>query len=577
MMSKVNVKIDGKDFEVENNITVLEACRDANIDIPTLCYLKDVNEIGACRMCLVEVKGARNLQASCVYPVREGLEILTSTEKVRKTRRENLELILSNHDRKCLTCVRNRKCELQKLAEDLGVEEISFEGEMNEYKIDDKSDSIVRDNNKCILCRRCVSMCKNIQKTNVISAEDRGFNTKIGSSFDNSLDDVECINCGQCIKACPVGALKEKSSIEKVFDAISDENTHIVVQTAPSVRVALGEEFGMEIGGNVTGKMVTALKMMGFDGVFDTNTAADLTIMEEGNELLHRLNNGGTLPMITSCSPGWVKYCEHHYPEFIANLSTCKSPMQMMGAMLKSYYAKNAKVEPKNMFVVAVMPCTAKKFEINREELTVDGLKDTDAVITTRELAKMIKQKGIDFKNLEDGNFDSPIGEASSAGLIFGTTGGVMEAALRTVYEEVTGDKLDKFEPARGKDGIKEFEVKLPNITLKAAVVSGTGKAKELLDKIKNKEAEYHFIEIMGCPGGCIMGGGQPIIDSKTLSTVDVFKLRANAIYSEDEKAVVRRSHENPYIKKLYDEFLGKPLGENSHKYLHTHYINRRG
>ncbi len=576
-MDKVNITIDGKKLEVPSDYTVLKAARDANINIPTLCYLKDINEIGACRMCLVEVKGGRGLQASCVYPVSEGMEIFTNNAKIREARKANLELIISNHDRKCLTCIRNKNCELQTLTEELNVTDIRFLGENEEHAIDDQSASIVRDNNKCILCRRCVSVCKNVQTTAVIQARDRGFKTTIGSVFDKSLGDVACIMCGQCITACPVGALREKDHIERVWDAINNPDLYVVVQTAPSVRVAIGEEFGIPIGTRVTGKMTAALKRLGFDKVFDTNTGADLTIMEEGYELLHRLQNNGTLPMITSCSPGWVKFCENYYPEFIENLSSCKSPHTMLGATLKSYYAEKEGIDPKKMFVVSVMPCTAKKYEIERPVMEVDGIRDVDAVITTREAARMFKQAGLDFVNLPDEEFDNPLGQASGAGAIFGATGGVMEAALRTVAEKVIGKKLEniEFTAVRGETGIKEFTIPLPDFELKGAVVSSTGNARKLLDKIKAGEANYHFIEVMGCAGGCITGGGQPIVSARKKAVINVFDLRSKAIYAEDESLPVRRSHENPFIIQLYDEYFGEPNSHKAHHLLHTTYTKR--
>lgn len=576
-METVNIKIDGIELTVPSNYTILQAAKEANINIPTLCYLKDINQIGACRMCLVELKGARALQASCVYPVSEGLEIYTNTAKVRKARKENLELILSNHNRECTSCVRNNNCELQKLAMDLNVTDIPYEGENTETFVDDYSASIVRDNSKCVLCRRCVAVCKEVQKTAVIGANNRGFKTEIGVPFDKSLADTSCIMCGQCIEACPVGALQEKSHIKRVWDAINDPDKYVVVQTAPAVRVALGEEFGMPIGTRVTGKMVAALKRVGFDKVFDTNTGADVTIMEEGTELLDRINNNGVLPMITSCSPGWIKYCEHYFPEFIPNLSSCKSPHMMLGALLKTYYAEQAGIDPEKMFVVSVMPCTAKKYEIDRPEMEVDGLRDVDAVLTTREAARMIKEAGIDFTKLNDEVFENPLGIASGAAAIFGATGGVMEAALRTVAEILKGEELKDvdFKQVRGKDGIKEFIVELPDITLKGAVVNGTGNAKKLLEDIKAGKKEYHFIEVMGCPGGCITGGGQPIVSAKVQSEVDVFKLRADAIYEEDKDLPFRKSHENPYVKKLYDEFLEKPNSHKAHHLLHTTYTQR--
>lgn len=560
-MNMVNITIDGKKLSVPNDYVVLEAAKDAGIHIPTLCYLKNLNQIGACRMCLVEVKGVRNLQASCVYPVNEGMEVYTNTAKVREARKTNLELILSNHVPKCLTCSRNTKCELQTLASELNITDIKFKGGNVNHKIDDVSESIVRDNNKCILCRRCVAACSK-QTTSVIDVQNRGFNTKIGCAFDKSLNDVSCIMCGQCIMACPVGALSEKSHIDKVWDAIANPNVHVVVQTAPAVRAALGEEFGID--GSVTGKMVAALKGLGFDKVFDTDTGADLTIMEEGAELLERIQNNGVLPMITSCSPGWIKFCEHNYPEFIPNLSTCKSPHMMFGAILKSYYAEREGID--NIFVVSIMPCTAKKFEIARPEMEVDGRRDVDAVLTTRELAQMIKTSGIDFSNLPDEKFDNPFGEASGAGVIFGASGGVMEAALRTVAFKLTGSKQIEFEMCRGGEGIKEFEIKLPGMTLRGAIVNGTGNARKVLAQAD----KYHFIEIMGCPGGCVTGGGQPFAQDKAKA----FERRAKALYNEDASQTIRFSHENPVIAKLYDEYLNDK--HKQHHLLHTSYTNRK-
>lgn len=576
-MEMVNVIINGENVSVPQGSTILEAARVAGIDIPTLCYLKDINEIGACRMCLVEVKGARGLVTACVYKVTEGMEIFTNTAKVRNARKTVLELTLSNHEKKCLSCVRNRNCELQKLSEELGISDVRFEGEFVNNKIDDFSPSIVRDNNKCILCRRCVSVCKNVQTVKVIDLSERGFKTKVGCSFGKSLNDTECAMCGQCIVACPVGALREKDSIEKVWNALADESKHVLVQTAPAVRAALGEEFGIEMGTAVTGKMVTALKKIGFEKAFDTDTGADVTIMEEGTELINRIKNGGKLPLITSCSPGWVKFCEHNFPNMLDNLSSAKSPHEMFGALLKSYYAEKEGIDPKDIYVVSVMPCTAKKFEAEREELAATGYPDVDAVLTTRELAKMIKEAGIDFNKLSDSNFDNPFGEATGAGVIFGATGGVMEAALRTVAEVLTGETIDKieYEAIRGTEGIKEATVKIGDMDVKLAVAHGLGNARKLMEAIESGEKTYHFVEVMACPGGCVTGGGQPICSSKDWATKDIKAIRAKALYSEDRNAELRKSHENPVVKKLYEEYLGEPCGHKAHELLHTHYHKR--
>ncbi|EMT38675.1 hydrogenase, Fe-only [Thermoanaerobacter thermohydrosulfuricus WC1] len=574
-MDKVHVTIDGITVEVPSYYTVLEAAKEAGIDIPTLCYLKEINQIGACRICVVEIEGVRNLQTSCTYPVFDGMKVYTNTPKVREARKLNLELILSNHDRSCLTCIRNTNCELQSLSKKLGVDEIRFEGENIKYSIDDASPSVVRDPNKCVLCRRCVAVCSQVQNVFAIGMVNRGFKTMVAPSFGRSLKDSPCISCGQCIPVCPVGAIYEKDHTRRVYEALADEKKYVVAQTAPAVRVALGEEFGMPIGSIVTGKMVAALRRMGFDAVFDTDFAADLTIMEEGSELLERLKNGGKLPMITSCSPGWIAFCEKYYPEFIDNLSTCKSPHMMMGALVKSYYAEKKGLNPEDIYVVSIMPCTAKKLEIERPEMQHNGIKDVDAVLTTRELARMIKEMGIDFVNLKDEEYDEPLGMSTGAGVIFGATGGVMEAALRTVADIVEGKDLDKFdyEEVRGLEGVREATIRIDGMDIKVAIANGTGNAKKLLDKVKAGEVEYHFIEVMGCPGGCIMGGGQPIHNPNEMEKVK--ELRAKAIYEADKNLPIRKSHKNPAIQKLYEEFLGSPLSEKSHHLLHTHYSKK--
>ncbi len=576
-MEMVNITIDTRKLQVPKGYTVLQAAKDANIAIPTLCFLKDINEIGACRMCVVEIKGARALQAACVYPVSEGLEIFTQTPAVREARKVTLELILSNHDRKCLTCVRSRNCELQKLSEELNIKDIRFEGEAQRHPLDDFSPSIVRDPNKCVLCRRCVNMCKNIQTVAVIDTNERGFNTIVGSAFNKTLNEVPCINCGQCIAVCPVGALREKDDTDKVWAALANKDLHVVVQTAPAVRVALGEEFGMPIGSRVTSNMIASLRRLGFAKIFDTDTAADLTIMGEGTELLNRIKNGGKLPLITSCSPGWIKFCEHNFPEFLDNLSSCKSPHEMFGAVLKSYYAEKMGIDPAKIFVVSIMPCTAKKFESQRPELASTGYPDVDVVLTTRELARMIREAGIDFTELPERHFDDPMGEATGAAVIFGATGGVMEAALRTVAEILEGKSLDNFEytAVRGVEGIKEATVEAGGMKIKAAVAHGTGNARKLLERIKKGEADYHFVEIMACPGGCVNGGGQPIQPSQVRSWIDLRSERAKAIYEEDKSLPIRKSHENPRVKKLYEEYFEHPGSHKAHHLLHTHYAAR--
>ncbi len=577
-MENVRLTINGMEVEVPSSYTVLDAARDNGIDIPTLCHLKDVNEVGACRVCMVEVEGARALQASCVLPVTEGMKVNTNTKRVRNSRKTTVELLLANHNRECLTCFRNKNCELQTVSEELGISDIKFEGAKREPKIDNLSHSIVRDASKCILCGRCVNACKKTQGIGILDFTNRGFDTIVGPAFDMSMKDTPCVYCGQCIIVCPVAALREKSDIERVWDAIEDPDIHVVVQTAPAVRAGLGEEFGLPIGTRVTGKMVNSLKRIGFDQVYDTNFAADLTILEEGTELLNRINNGGKLPMITSCSPGWIRYCEFNYPEFLENLSTCKSPHQMFGAILKSYYAEKNNIDPKKMFTVSIMPCTSKKTEAARDEMEVGGLRDVDAVLTTRELGKMIKEARIDFLNLEDKEFDVLMGEYTGAGVIFGATGGVMEAALRTVADILTGEDLQEFEyvAVRGvEEGIKEATVNINGMDVNVCVAHGTAQAQKVLEMVKAGEKDYHFIEVMGCSGGCVTGGGQPQVDARTLSQIDVRVERAGALYEEDKIMPQRKSHKNSTVNKLYEEFLGEPNSHKSHDLLHTHYVKR--
>lgn len=573
----INLTIDDQKISVPKGTTILQAAKQAGIDIPTLCFLKEINEVGDCRMCIVEVEGRKGFATSCIQTVEEGMVVHTHTPNVLEARHVILDLIISNHSKDCLTCTRSGNCELQSLATKFNVLQVEFEGERTEHEIDDLSPSIVRDFNKCILCRRCVAACKNVQKIGAIDCINRGFESCISTVGDHSLNDVNCTFCGQCIEACPTGALHEKETINDVWTKLKDPDSIVIVQTAPAVRVALGEEFGMGIGINVTGKMVTALKRLGFDKVFDTNTGADLTIMEEANEFINRFKNNDNLPMITSCSPGWVKYIEMNYPELLPHLSSCKSPHEMFGAIIKTYYAKKENIDPKKIYVVSVMPCIAKKFERQREEMKEGELFDVDNVITTRELARMIKQANIEFNKLEDSKFDNPMGEATGAGAIFGVTGGVMEAALRTAQDTLTGESLPQidFEEVRGTQNIKRATIEIDGKEIKVVAASGLANAKTILEEIKQGKADYQFVEIMACPGGCIMGGGQPIKSSKIQAEVDVKKLRSQALYSIDEKSVIRKSHENPVMKKIYKEFLGKPGSELAEELLHTAYEKR--
>lgn len=576
----INLKINGVDISAPEGSTILEAARLAHIDIPTLCYLKDINEIGACRICVVEVKGARSLVASCVYPVYEGMEVWTNTPKVLDSRKKTLQLILSNHDRKCLSCIRSGNCELQKLAKDFNVDDESkYDGERIPYELDFSAAHMVRDNNKCILCRRCSAVCEKVQAVGVIGANERGFKTNLASPFDMGLGDTSCASCGQCITVCPVGAIYEKDNTEEVFKAIADPTKHVVVQVAPAVRAAIGESFGLPIGTNAEKQMIAALRRLGFDKVFDTDFSADLTIMEEATEFLHRVQNGGKLPLITSCSPGWIKYCEHYFPDMTENLSSCKSPQQMFGAIVKTYYAEKMGLDPKDIVSVSVMPCTAKKFEIGRNDQDAAGIPDVDISITTRELSRMIERAGLNFLALPtDETFDNPLGESTGAAIIFGATGGVMEAALRTAVWKLTGEAADspvEFKEVRGVEGIKEATYNVAGMDVKLAVASGLSNAKALLEKVENGEADYHFIEIMGCPGGCVNGGGQPQVPANIRNFTDIRALRAKVLYDLDESRELRKSHENPSIKELYENYLGEPGSHKAHDLLHTSYVKR--
>lgn len=586
----VKVTINGKEVLAQKGETILEVARKANIHIPTLCHHSDLCLAGVCRVCICEIEGQRLLQASCSTPVSEGMVINTNTRKVRKARKMIVELLLANHYGECTTCKRSLNCELQALADEYGIDESRFP-KIQERRYEVKDDTaIVRDNDKCILCRRCVNVCEEIQGVEAIKPLFRGAETEIGSMYDLDLGEVVCVMCGQCINRCPTGALTEKDATKAVWAAIDDPTKHVIVQTAPAIRATVAELFDVPPGLPITGKLVTALKKMGFDSVLDTDFTADLTIMEEGTELLTRLKKAlffkeeVALPMATSCSPGWVKYIEHYYPDLLENLSTCKSPQQMFGALAKTYYAEKKGINPEDIVTVSVMPCTAKKYEADRPEMYDSGYKDVDYVLTNRELGKMVKESGMNIMELEDSKYDSLMGDSTGAAVIFGVTGGVMEAAIRTAYELVTGREVPfenlNITPARGMEGVKEAELKiegtveewnfLEGAVLKVAIAHGLNNAKILMDKIRAGEADYHFIEIMACPGGCIGGGGQPIPTSDAIR-----KKRAQAIYDEDMALTLRKSHENPEVKKIYEDYLGKPLGHKSHKLLHTTYTQR--
>ena len=575
----VSLRINDIPVTVPVGTTVLEAARSAGFNIPSLCFLKDINEIGACRICVVEVKGAKSLVASCVYPVAEGMEVYTNTERVRKSRQLTLELILSNHRMDCLTCARNSQCELRQLASDLGIDAVRYASDNMYPQIEDSAPHLVRDNSKCVLCRRCTAVCRATQEVGVIGTNDRGFATHIGCAFDRDLNEVDCVSCGQCIVACPTGALSEKDDTAQVLAALADPTKHVVVGPAPSIRVTLGECFGLPIGTNVEGKMVTALRRLGFDKVFDVDTAADFTIMEEGTEFLHRLKGDGVLPLITSCSPGWIRYMEQHAPEMIRNVSSCRSPQQMFGALVKTYYAEQAGIDPADIFVVSVMPCTAKKYEVRREEQRLpNGCMPVDVSLTTRELGRMITQAGMLFDHLPEGQFDEMLGISTGAATIFGASGGVMEAALRTVVEQLTGDEMAplEFREVRGMEGVKEASYELPGRTVRVCVASGLHNVKLVLDGIRDGSMQYDFVEFMACPGGCINGGGQPIQHADVRNFTDIKGLRAAALYRQDEDMEYRRSHMNPVVQTVYHTYLGEPGSPLAHALLHCSYIKQK-
>ena len=574
----INIKINNFPVSVPEGSTILEAARLVKIQIPTLCYMKEINAIGACRICVVEVKGAPTLVAACVYPVTEGMEIFTDTPAVFKARRLTLELILSTHNKECLTCVRSDNCELQTLCHTFKVDDENyFEGYMPDRTIDDSAVHMFRDNNKCILCRRCIAACAVWQGIGVIGANERGFDTHVACAFDLPLDAVTCVSCGQCITVCPTGAIAEKDNSGDVWDALADPDKHVVVQTAPSIRATLGEAFGYPVGTDVTGKMVAALRRLGFDRVFDTDLAADMTIVEESHELIDRIKNGGVLPLLSSCSPGWIKYCEYYYPDLIPNLSSCKSPQQMLGATIKTWYAEKMGWDPADIFVVGIMPCTAKKFEVKRSDEDAAGVADVDVALTTRELARMIERAGILFRELPDEDFDNPMGDSTGASVIFGTTGGVMEAALRTAAEWISGETAEKvdFVEVRGYKGMREATYEIGGLAVKVLAVSGLADVRGVMDKIRAGEADYHFIEVMACPGGCINGGGQPVQSAYVRNNVDLISKRAEVLYKADKDKPLRKSHENPALLKIYSEYFGDFGSEKAHKVLHTTYEDR--